>query len=149
MARRVLVIEDDRTIAIAVADRLRAEGFAVDIAHDGPTGVDACAKIQPDLVVLDLMLPGLDGLEVCRQIQRARAVPVLMLTARDGETDMLVGLGVGADDYLTKPFSPRELVARIRAILRRVDLAGTSAQSTEHELTIGPIAIDLHRRRQW
>jgi DNA-binding response OmpR family regulator len=117
----ILVVEDEAPIASAVADRLRSEGFDVEVAADGSTGVERCEALRPDLVVLDLMLPGLDGLEVCRRIQQDRHVPVLMLTARDTETDLLVGLAVGADDYLTKPFSPRELVARIRAILRRVD----------------------------
>jgi DNA-binding response OmpR family regulator len=117
----ICVVEDEEVIAAAVAARLRAEGFAVEVAHDGPAGVRLCERVRPDLVVLDVMLPGLDGLEVCRRVQRESAVPVLMLTARGEETDMLVGLGVGADDYMTKPFSPRELVARVRALLRRVE----------------------------
>ena len=91
------------------------------MADDGPAGVALCDRVRPDLVVLDLMLPGLDGLEVCRRVQRDRPVPVLMLTARAEESDLLVGLAVGADDYMTKPFSPRELVARVRALLRRVE----------------------------
>ena len=103
----ICVIEDEQAIADAVAARLRAEGFAVELAHDGPAGIALCERLLPDLVVLDLLLPGIDGLEVCRRIQRARPVPVLMLTALDEETDMLVGLGVGADDYMTKPFCPR------------------------------------------
>ena len=117
----ICVIEDEEVIADSVAKRLRAEGFTVEVAEDGPSGVALCERVRPDLVVLDLMLPGLDGLEVCRRVQRDRPVPVLMLTARGEETDVLVGLGVGADDYMTKPFSPRELVARIRALLRRVE----------------------------
>ena len=117
----ICVIEDEEVIARAVAARLRAEGFAVELAHDGHDGVALCERVRPDLVVLDLMLPGLDGLEVCRRIQRDRPVPVLMLTARGEESDLLVGLAVGADDYMTKPFSPRELVARVRALLRRVE----------------------------
>jgi DNA-binding response OmpR family regulator len=119
--RTVAVIEDEAAIASAIAARLRKEGFRVETAADGPGGVALCEKVRPDVVVLDLMLPGFDGLEVCRRIQRDRPVPVLMLTARDSETDMLVGLGVGADDYMTKPFSTRELVARIHVLLRRVD----------------------------
>jgi two-component system phosphate regulon response regulator PhoB len=115
----ICVIEDEEVIAGAVAARLRAEGFGVEVAHDGLAGVALCDRVRPDLVVLDLMLPELDGLEVCRRVQRDRPVPVLMLTARDDETDVLVGLGVGADDYMTKPFSTRELVARIKAVLRR------------------------------
>jgi DNA-binding response OmpR family regulator len=117
----ICVIEDEEVIASAVAARLRAEGFDVEVAHDGHAGVALCDRVRPDLVVLDLMLPGLDGLEVCRRVQRDRPVPVLMLTARAEESDLLVGLAVGADDYITKPFSPRELVARIRALLRRVE----------------------------
>ncbi len=117
----ICVIEDEEVIADSVAKRLRAEGFTVEVAEDGPSGVALCERVRPDLVVLDLMLPGLDGLEVCRRVQRDRPVPVLMLTARAEESDLLVGLAVGADDYMTKPFSPRELVARIRALLRRVE----------------------------
>jgi len=145
MGHRILVIEDDETIAHAVAERLRSAGFSVEVAVDGHSGVDAAMRQQPDLVVLDLMLPGLDGLEVCRRIQRDSRVPVLILTARDDESDVLVGLAVGADDYLTKPFSPRELVARIRAILRRVDDA-TTAQTV---INRGTMRIDKDRRRVW
>ena len=105
--RRIAVIEDELSIAESVAARLRAEGFRVELAADGISGVDLCRSFRPDLVILDLMLPGLDGLEVCRRIQRDRRVPVLMLTARDSEADVEVGLGVGGDDYVTKPFSPR------------------------------------------
>jgi DNA-binding response OmpR family regulator len=107
-------------------------------------GVALCDRLRPDLVVLDLMLPGLDGLEVCRRVQRDRPVPVLMLTARDEETDVLVGLGVGADDYVTKPFSPRELVARVRALLRRVERRPAPAGEA---LRFGPLEIDLAGRR--
>ena len=129
--RRILVVEDERTIAEAVEARLRAEGFAVTVAADGPAAVAAAKRVQPDLVVLDVMLPGFDGLEVCRRIQAERPVPVLMLTARDDESDLLVGLAVGADDYLTKPFSMRELAARVHALLRRVDRAATAAPATD------------------
>ena len=131
-------------IAHAVAERLRSAGFTVEIATDGLLGVEAAERVRPDLVVLDLMLPGLDGLEVCRRIQRDSRVPVLMLTARDDEADVLVGLAVGADDYLTKPFSPRELVARVRAILRRVEDTPSSTV-----INLGPMRIDQSRRRVW
>jgi DNA-binding response OmpR family regulator len=142
--RTILVIEDETTIAQAVAARLRSEGFAVEVAIDGPAGVDACRRVRPDLVVLDLMLPGLDGLEVCRQIQRDRHVPVLMLTARDTEDDLVVGLAVGADDYLTKPFSSRELVARVRALLRRAERATEPSEVVRIGATL---RVDLATRR--
>jgi DNA-binding response OmpR family regulator len=144
---RVLVVEDERTIAQAVADRLTAEGFTVRQEYDGPSAVTAAAEWSPDLVVLDVMLPGFDGHEVCRRVQAEHPVPVLMLTARDDETDVLVGLGVGADDYLTKPFSMRELVARIRVLLRRVERASELATKTPPELVIGSLRIDQARRR--
>jgi len=143
--RTVLVVEDEASIAEAVAARLRSEGFTVQIAGDGLAAVAACEELQPDLVVLDLMLPGLDGLEVCRRIQRDRPVPVLMLTARDSETDLVVGLAVGADDYLPKPFSARELTARVHALLRRVDRA--AAQAASSPLRLGSIEIDVEGRR--
>ncbi len=143
--RTIVVVEDEAAIADAVAARLRAEGFAVETAADGPSGVALCARVQPDLVVLDLMLPGFDGLEACRRIQAERPVPVVMLTARDGETDMLVGLGVGADDYMTKPFSPRELVARIKAILRRIERVSDS--SSNAPISAGDLSIDTAGRR--
>ncbi|MEP6696103.1 MAG: response regulator transcription factor [Pseudonocardiales bacterium] len=142
--RRIVVVEDDETIAHAVQSRLIAEGFDVHLAADGPRGVKLCAEVRPDVVVLDRLLPGLDGLEVCRRVQAARPVPVLMLTALAEETDVLVGLGVGADDYMTKPFSPRELVARVHALVRRVE----RAQSSEIEkLRIGDIEVDTVERR--
>jgi DNA-binding response OmpR family regulator len=139
----IVIVEDEAAIADALAARLRAEGFAVEIAHDGPSGVRLCDRIAPDLVVLDVMLPGIDGHEVCRRIQRDRPVPVLMLTALDGEADLLAGLGVGADDYMTKPFSQREFVARVRALLRR---ARRAAEPSAQPIVAGPITIDAERR---
>ncbi len=129
----VLVVDDEEAIAEAVRARLESEGYEVLVAFDGPEAIRLCEERRPDLVVLDLMLPGMDGLDVCRAIQRDRWVPVLMLTARTEEEDKVAGFAVGADDYLTKPFSLRELAVRVRAILRRVEraaaLAGTDAET--------------------
>src|SRR5215813_2133570 len=143
--RRILVVEDERTIAESIAARLRAEGFAVDLAYDGPTAVAKARLTHPDLVVLDIMLPGFDGLEVCRRIQAERPVSVLMLTARGDETDLLVGLAVGADDYLTKPFSMREMAARVHALLRRVARSGDP--TGEPALVVGDLEINRTERR--
>jgi DNA-binding response OmpR family regulator len=145
-ARRVLVVDDEPTIAGSIAARLRAEGYAVDVAHDGPSAMARFESDEPDLVVLDVMLPGFDGLEVCRRIQARRSVPVLMLTARDTETDLLVGLAVGADDYLTKPFSIRELAARVGVLFRRVDRAAEQLQATAR-IVLGDLEIDPGERR--
>jgi DNA-binding response OmpR family regulator len=146
--RTVLVVDDEPTIATSVAARLRAEGFAVEIAHDGPSAVELFLACEPDLVVLDVMLPGFDGLEVCRRIQAVRPVPVLMLTARDAETDLLVGLADGADDYLTKPFSIRELTARVHVLFRRVARASEHlAQHAGRRIVLGELEIDLAGRR--
>ena len=139
------MVDDEPTILAALATRLRAEEFLVDTAVDGPSAVAAAAASEPDLVVLDVMLPGFDGLEVCRRIQAVRSTPVLMLTARSDETDMLIGLGIGADDYLTKPFSMRELVARVRALLRRMDRA--DGIDGVQPISIGEYRIDLQARR--
>src|ERR687893_165683 len=136
--RTIVVVEDEGAIAEALAARLRAEGFAVEVASDGPGGVELCRRVRPDAVVLDVMLPGFDGLEVCRRIQAERPVPVLMLTARDDETDVLVGLAVGADDYLTKPFSMRELAARVHVLLRRMERAASTTAAT---VRLGDIEI--------
>ncbi|TDP88907.1 response regulator transcription factor [Labedaea rhizosphaerae] len=140
--RRVLVVEDELTIAESVAARLRAEGFDVELAHDGPGGVAAALADPPDVVVLDVMLPGFDGLEVCRRIHAVQPIPVLMLTARDDEADVLTGLAVGADDYLTKPFSIRELAARVHVLLRRVERAGA-----RNALVLGELEIDEAEHR--
>ncbi len=149
----VLVVEDEPLINQAVGDRLRAEGHRVVSAYDGPGAVAAYEEHRPDVVVLDVMLPGFDGLEVCRRIQAQRPVPVLMLTARDDEADVLVGLGVGADDYLTKPFRMRELVARVAALLRRVqraeELLRVSRGEDAGSVELGGLRLDPASRRTW
>jgi len=115
----VLVVDDEVPLTKVVASYLEREGFAVDLAHDGPSAVEQARSLRPDLIVLDLMLPGFDGVEACRQIRTFTDAYVIMLTARDDETDKVVALSVGADDYIVKPFSPRELIARTKAMLRR------------------------------
>ena len=141
----ILVVDDEEAIAEAVRARLESEGYRVVVAYDGPQAIELHVEHRPDLVVLDLMLPGMDGLEVCQAIQRNSWTPVLMLTARTEEADKVAGFAVGADDYLTKPFSLRELAARVKAILRRME-------RMEAERDTGPIernglAIDPNRRR--
>ena len=117
---RILMIEDDASLASMVGEYLHAAGMQVEAAHDAAAGLAALSRVKPDAVILDVMLPDLDGFEVCRRIRARSGVPILMLTARGDDTDRIVGLELGADDYLPKPFNPRELLARIRAILRRV-----------------------------
>lgn len=145
--RRVLVVEDDPILNQTVSDRLEAEGYDVVRAWDGPGAVAAYGEHSPHLVVLDVMLPGYDGHEVCRRIQADRPVPILMLTARGDEADVLVGLGVGADDYLTKPFRMRELVARVGALLRRVERAAELVG--RRALELGELRVDAAARRVW
>jgi DNA-binding response OmpR family regulator len=139
------VVEDEEAIAEAVRARLASEGYQVRVAHDGPDALRAVAVERPDLVVLDLMLPGMDGLEVCREIQRNDWVPVLMLTARTDEADKIAGFAVGADDYLTKPFSLRELAARVRAIIRRMERI--EERQAAEPVTRFDLTIDATKRR--
>ncbi len=145
--RTVLVVEDDQTINQALTDRLTAEGFEVVQAFDGTDALRVFEERSPDLVLLDLMLPRMDGLEVCRRIHARRPVPVLMVTAKVDETDVLIGLGVGADDYVTKPFRMREVVARVHALLRRVDRAAELANLQEPSLVVGDLVIHRASRR--
>ncbi|MCU0279619.1 MAG: response regulator transcription factor [Candidatus Nanopelagicales bacterium] len=144
---RVLVVDDEQALAKVVGSYLEREGFAVDLAYDGPSAVVAAQERRPDLVVLDLMLPGFDGIEVCRQIRVFSDAYIIMLTARDEEVDKVVGLSVGADDYLVKPFSPREMIARVRAMLRRPrTVAGLAPDHQSHSeleaLTLGDLVVD-------
>ena len=142
---RVLVVEDDPSISQLVASYLEREGFLVDVAGDGETAVQLTRSWRPDVVVLDLMLPGMDGIEVCRQIRTFSDAYVVMLTARIEEIDRLIGLSVGADDYIGKPFSPRELVARIRAMLRRPHAADPGIEPIRRfgALQIDPVAREV------
>jgi DNA-binding response OmpR family regulator len=144
-AKTVLVVEDEDAIAEAVRARLASEGYDVLVASDGPEAIDLHAERRPDLVVLDLMLPGMDGLEVCTRIQRNGWTPVLMLTARTEEADKVAGFAVGADDYLTKPFSLRELAARVNAILRRRERIEEAA--SEAPIERPGLVVDPKRRR--
>ncbi|MGH9280987.1 MAG: response regulator [Acidimicrobiales bacterium] len=143
---RVLVVDDDATVAEVVSRYLDREGFAVESISDGAVALRRAAADPPDLVVLDLMLPGLDGLEVCRRLRLLAPIPVIMLTARGSEGDRIVGLDLGADDYVTKPFSPRELVARIKSVLRRAQGPLAAAGDGASRLAAGDIDVDVLAR---
>ena len=146
--RTVLVVEDEPTLATAIAQRITAEGWTARVAGDGASAVQAALQLKPDLVIMDIMLPVMDGLEATKRIVAERPVPVLILTARDDETDKVIGLGAGADDYMTKPFSMRELIARCKALLRRVERAKIIAKNSENEkiLDFGSMVIDPAQR---
>ena len=141
----VLVVDDEEAIAEAVRARLESEGFRVLVAADGPQAIELHRREHPDLVVLDLMLPGMDGLEVCKEIQRTSWTPVLMLTAKTEEADKVAGFAVGADDYLTKPFSLRELASRVKAILRRIERV--RAMESDGPIVRDGLEVDASRRR--
>ena len=145
MARTVLVVEDEPTVRETLAEALIEDGLQVTTAADGPQALDRFRADRPDLVILDLMLPGMSGIEVCRVIRAESPVPILMLTARDSELDKVLGLELGADDYVTKPFSLRELQARIRALLRRSDTTARQATGAGEPRTVdlGPVQVDL------
>ena len=141
--KTVLVVDDEPKIVQLARDYLESAGFAVLSAGDGPSALQAARTRRPDLIVLDLGLPGVDGLDVTRALRRDSSVPIIMLTARADESDKLVGLELGADDYVTKPFSPKELVARVRAVLRRTEQA--SAAATAELIRVGELEIDVPR----
>lgn len=142
MPARILIAEDDRKQAGLIRGFLEREGHATTVVHDGREAVEQARRQRVDLLVLDLMLPRLDGLDVCRVVRSERDVPVIMLTARTSEDDLLLGLALGADDYLTKPYSPRELVARVRTVLRR---AARAASADLEQYRVGDLGIDLAR----
>jgi DNA-binding response OmpR family regulator len=146
MSTRVLVVEDEKNLVALLRSYLEREGFEVHEALDGPAAIEAARLAEPDVVVLDWMLPGLDGVEVLRELRRSSEAYVIMLTARTEEVDRIVGLSTGADDYLTKPFSPGELVARIRAMLRRPRTTIPDDKEEEAPLKFGELTIDLARR---
>ena len=146
-SHKILVVDDEQSIVDLVTAYLRQEGFDVYTAIDGPAGLKAARTLKPDLVVLDLMLPGMDGIELLTRLRRESDVYVILLTARTEEIDKIVGLSVGADDYLTKPFSPRELVARIKAALRRLQGGVSTADATV--LAFRHVRIDTGSRQVW
>ena len=150
MEQMILVIEDDATLREALAYNLARQGYAIDTADNGLTGLDLARRINPDLILLDLMLPGMDGFDVCRIVRQELSTPIIILTARDDEIDRVLGLEIGADDYLTKPFSMRELMARVKANLRRVklDQGETEAQADDKTkgVRFGNLELDFLRR---
>lgn len=144
MNERILLVEDEKTLAKALKFNLEKEGFRVEVAFDGEEALNAMSGEEPDLVILDLMLPKIDGYEVCRSIRRSSDVPIIMLTARDEDIDKILGLELGADDYMTKPFNTRELLARIRAILRRTVQQAAAARSF---IKVGDLQIDVIKHK--
>ncbi len=142
---KVLVVDDEETMVRSLSNLLAREGYEVAVARDGPQALEAAKTQRPDLVLLDVMLPGVDGMEVCRQIRTWSTVPIIMLTAKTEEVDKVVGLEVGADDYVTKPFSPRELVARVKANLRRAQMEAQGGE--EDRLEAGDVVVDIGSRR--
>ncbi|HEY8325434.1 MAG: response regulator transcription factor [Ktedonobacterales bacterium] len=145
--RRILIVDDEATVREVVGQYLEIEGYEVLRAESGPEGLHIAEATPPDLVILDLTLPGMDGLEVCRRLRAVSAIPILMLTARAEDADKLVGFDVGADDYLTKPFNPRELVARVQAIMRRLEAMGVPAMVFDGALHFGAITIRPQTRQ--
>ena len=142
---RILLVEDERALSEPLSFLLEREGYEVTVAEDGPSAISEFDRDGADLILLDLMLPGLPGTEVCREIRTRSSVPIIMLTAKDSEVDIVVGLELGADDYLTKPYSTRELLARIRAVLRRHTDLGDETEKREEVLAAGTVQMDLER----
>jgi len=152
MAEKILVVDDEVSLQESLTYKLKKEGYQVEVAGDGLVALDLARSTNPDLIILDIMLPGMDGFEVCRILRQETNIPVLMLTARDDEVDRVVGLEVGADDYLPKPFSMRELIARVKALLRRVRMMREEVNAAVQEghipqvMTFDNLEIDLSRR---
>ena len=143
MSKRILVVDDEKKIVEIVRAYLERDGFKVTVAYDGKAALDSARRFSPDLIVLDLMLPQISGWDVCRTLRRESNVPIIMLTARDETTDKIVGLELGADDYVTKPFGPKELISRVKAVLRRSE----GNMVSRNKLSVGDLEIDIDRRR--
>ena len=143
--KKILIIEDEKSIADIIKFNLVKEGFEIDTAYDGKTGLDKALSLKPDLILLDVMLPEMDGFQVCKRIRETSTVPILILTAKEEEVDKVLGLELGADDYITKPFSMRELVARIKANIRRTDLIASLQNAPADVQEFGNLAIDMNR----
>lgn len=144
---KILLVEDEPSIVNILRPYMEKEGYEVQVARDGPSGLKAARALKPDLIVLDIMLPGMDGIELLTHLRRESSVYVIMLTAKTEETDKIVGLSVGADDYVTKPFSPREVIARVKAVLRRT--AARSTETAPPTLSFKNVRIDVARRQVW
>ena len=142
--KKVLLVDDEKTLVKALKFNLEKEGFLVEEAYNGEEALEKAFKVNPDIIILDLMLPGLDGFEVCREIRKKEEIPIIMLTAKGEDIDKVLGLELGADDYITKPFNPRELVARMKAILRR---SAARDDGLRKQIQIGALQIDLLQHR--
>ncbi|MBI4775229.1 MAG: response regulator [Deltaproteobacteria bacterium] len=142
MDERILIVEDETRIAALLRDYLQNAGYTASLLERGDQVIGCVRQYLPDLILLDIMLPGLDGIEICREIRKFSGVPIIMITARVEEVDRLIGLELGADDYICKPFSPREVVARVKAVLRRV-----GSKPFEEKMVVGPISVDKKKRR--
>lgn len=145
MSVKILIVEDEKLIAEMVQFNLEREGYEVALAFDGISAVQKVEKFRPDLIVLDIMLPGLNGFEVCKQVRKKYTMPIIMLTAKETEKDKVQGLTAGADDYVTKPFSPRELLARVQAQLRRANIFNREEAATTNFIEIGTLSLDLQK----
>ncbi|MDR2356428.1 MAG: response regulator transcription factor [Clostridiales Family XIII bacterium] len=144
-AKKVLIVEDEKSISDIIQFNLKKEGFEVDTAYDGESGLDKALNAKPDLILLDVMLPGIDGFAICKKVRESSSVPILMLTAKEEEVDKVLGLELGADDYITKPFGMRELIARIKANFRRLDLDDNEKGDPANILECGNLSIDTNR----
>jgi two-component system OmpR family response regulator len=145
--KTILIVEDDKALAEVLKYSLVKEGYEASVVFDGPQALEIARKEQPDLVILDIMLPGMDGYEVCRILRNEMTMPIMMLTAKDEEIDKIVGIEIGADDYMTKPFSMRELLARVRAMFRRIELIGLKLKTNEKVIVINGLRIEVDQRK--